>query len=177
MHVFLTGEIQIGKSTVIRKTVELLDIQPGGFVTGFGPMRAKPDRSLYLNPVWQEPVYDEAHTVARFGGGGAPRPDSIAFDRLGCGYLDACKSWAKLLVMDELGPLERDARQFRKAVLDAVDGSFPILGVLKKSGHPWMEGITGHPAVTVIEVTETNRDLLPEQLAAAFRKALIPGKK
>ncbi|RAU93464.1 nucleoside-triphosphatase [Paenibacillus sp. YN15] len=168
MHVFLTGGIQIGKSTVIRKAVQGLGICPGGFVTGFRQSRANPSRRLYLNPAWEEPAYDEAHAVARFGEGLPPSPDSIAFDQLGCGYLAACRSWAKLLLMDELGSLERDALHFQKAVLQALDGNVPILGVLKQAGHPWMEGIIRHPAVTVIEVTEANRDSLPEQLITGF---------
>jgi nucleoside-triphosphatase len=172
MHVFLTGEISVGKSTVIRKVLASLDIRPGGFVTGFGPERASPDRRLYLNPAWDEPAYDEAHTVARFGGGLPPRPDSVAFDQLGCGYLDACRTWARLLLMDELGPLERDAHHFQRAVLLALDGPIPILGVLKQSGHPWMDAIIRHPSVTVLPVTAANRDTLPQQLAEEFRTRL-----
>ncbi|MDF2938967.1 MAG: hypothetical protein K0Q90_4340 [Paenibacillaceae bacterium] len=177
MHVFLTGEIQIGKSTVIHKVVESLNIRPGGFVTGFRRLRTDPNRRLCLNPAWEEPSYDEAHAVARFGEGLPPRPDSIAFDQLGCGYLAACRPWAQLLLMDELGPLERAAVHFQKAVLQALDGSIPILGVLKKAGHPWMDDIIRHPSVTVIQVTEANRDHLPEQLAAQFRTRLAPGNK
>jgi nucleoside-triphosphatase len=172
MYVFLTGEIGVGKSTVIRKVLAGLDIRPGGFVTGFGPDRASPDRRLVLNPAWEEPAYDEAHAVARFGGGHPPRPDSVAFDQLGCGYLDACRTWAKLLLMDELGPLERDALHFQRAVLLALDGPIPILGVLKQSGHPWMDAIVRHPAVTVLSVTAANRDVLPQQLAENFGKRI-----
>jgi nucleoside-triphosphatase len=170
MHVFLTGEIGVGKSTVIRKVFASMDIRPGGFVTGFGPERTSPDRKLYLNPAWEKPAYDEAHTVARFGGGFPPRPDSIAFDQLGCGYLNACRTWARLLIMDELGPLEQDARHFQRAVLLALDGPIPILGVLKQSGHPWMDAIIRHPAVTVLPVTAANRNGLPQQLAEDFGK-------
>ncbi len=174
MHVFLTGEIGAGKSTVIRKVLASLDIRPGGFVTGFGPERASPDRRLYLNPAWEEPAYDEARAVARFGGGLPPRPDSVAFDQLGCGYLNACRTWASLLLMDELGPLEQDARHFQKAVLLALDGPIPILGVLKQSGHPWMDAIIQHPAVRVLPVTAVNRDILPQQLEEDIRKRLSP---
>jgi nucleoside-triphosphatase len=172
MHVFLTGEIGVGKSTVIGKVLAELDIRPGGFVTGFGPERASPDRRLYLNPAWEELAYDEAHAVARFGEGFPPRPDSVAFDQLGSGYLVSCRTWARLLLMDELGPLEREARHFQRAVLLAINGPIPILGVLKQSGHPWMDAIIRHPAVTVLPVTAANRDGLPMRLAEEFRTKL-----
>ncbi|MNC82792.1 hypothetical protein D3C75_1364490 [compost metagenome] len=56
-----------------------------------------------------------------------------------------------------------------------MDGSVPILGVLKKAGHPWMEDIIRHPSVTVFQVTEANRDSLPEQLIADFQLKLASG--
>ena len=35
MRIFLTGEKQIGKSTVLQRTVELLGAVPGGFYTRY----------------------------------------------------------------------------------------------------------------------------------------------
>ena len=53
-HIFLTGDIRIGKSTVIRKALLLLKPPDyagkpffGGFRTYFGPDRTDPDRFLY----------------------------------------------------------------------------------------------------------------------------------
>jgi nucleoside-triphosphatase len=44
-HIFLTGEIQIGKSTVIKKTLTLLKLEYGGFCTYFGSDRPSPCRT------------------------------------------------------------------------------------------------------------------------------------
>ena len=36
MHLFLTGSVQIGKTTALNKTLELLKVTPGGFRSYFG---------------------------------------------------------------------------------------------------------------------------------------------
>ena len=47
-HVFLTGAVQCGKSTVVSRVLEGWAGAVGGFRTGFGPDRACPERLLYL---------------------------------------------------------------------------------------------------------------------------------
>ena len=42
MHVFLTGEIQVGKSTALDKTLSLLKLPYGGFRTYFGGRTGTP---------------------------------------------------------------------------------------------------------------------------------------
>ena len=36
MHLFLTGKVQIGKTTVVDKAIARLGVTPGGFRTYFG---------------------------------------------------------------------------------------------------------------------------------------------
>ena len=42
MHLFLTGSVQIGKTTALNKTLELLKVTPGGFRSYFGEDRKSP---------------------------------------------------------------------------------------------------------------------------------------
>ena len=48
MHIFLTGEPGVGKSTALRRVLDRLGLVPGGFVTYYGAGR----RTLYLGPAW-----------------------------------------------------------------------------------------------------------------------------
>lgn len=172
MHVFLTGNIQVGKSTIIQKVIQALDIAPGGFLTGFGGTRRLPERTLYMNPAWEEPVYDEEHTVVRFEAGVPPLPDPEAFNRLGCRFLRQSRAWARLLVMDECGQLERNASEFQRCVLECLDQRIPVLGVLKKAPGQWLDQIRLHPAVTVIHIDEENRDEWASRLIEDFGRKL-----
>ncbi|SBW10301.1 conserved hypothetical protein [uncultured Eubacteriales bacterium] len=167
MHLFLTGPVGCGKSTVIQKTVALGGLRVGGFRTGFGPDRREAVHSLYLWNAWEKTVLDEEHTVARFGPGGVISLPK-RFDALGCAALD-CPG-AELILMDECGRLEREARRFHAAVLRTLGGNTSVLGVVRQGFPGWTRAIAEHPRVELIEVTEENRNALPEELLHKLEK-------
>ena len=70
----------------------------------------------------------------------------------------------EVLVMDEIGPAERQAKAFCEAVLQALDGDIPILGVLQKGDYPLFAAIEAHPNVRLVEVTKENRHRLAAEL-------------
>ncbi len=67
--------------------------------------------------------------------------------------------------MDELGPHEAQAVRFQAAVFRALEGGTPILGVLQQADSDFLRRVACHPQVTVLTVTEANRD----SLGAALR--------
>lgn len=155
-HLFLTGEKGVGKSTLLRRLLDRTGRTPGGFLTvkaeGVFPGRV----SLHL---------------LRFGTGEAPGPENFLFfcdappesgeaarfDRLGCAALAAGQG-AELIVMDELGPREAEARLFHAAVLRALDGDTPVLGVMQRAESPFLRQVAAHPRVRLVEITADNRD-------------------
>ena len=174
MHLFLTGPLGCGKSTVVDAVLAGTNAIVGGFRTGFGPDRAMDSHSLYLWPAWEAPQRDETHTVVRFG----PRwatPLTHRFDALGAPTLS--RPGAQLLVMDECGRFEAEADSFRTAVLSALDGSIPVLGVVREDLPGWTPAIATHPNVELIIVTQENRNTLPPFLLtrlAAVQGGLCP---
>ena len=165
MHVFLTGEIQIGKSTVLQKTRELLGVPYGGFCTYFGNDRVMPDRCLYMGDASKAPSFNEINAVVRFRTGSSPQALTERFDQLGTSLIKAAREKAQLIVMDELGNFERDALIFQRAVMEALSGSIPVLGVLKKTATGWTDDIRRNPNIRIIETTAANRDNLPMMLS------------
>ena len=169
-HIFLTGAVQSGKSTVIEKVLDALNVTVGGFRSGSGsgsgsgPDRHEADRWLYLWDAAGETVYDEAHRVAHI----TPEDRQSfpkRFDSLGCAALQhAMDSKVDLILMDECGFLERDAMEFQAEVLRALDGDIPVFGVVRLRSSGWTDFIRSHPKVTLITVTEENRDALPKQI-------------
>jgi nucleoside-triphosphatase len=172
LKIFLTGEIQVGKSTIIAKTLDLLQIKPGGFRTYFGPDRKSPDRLLYMNSAAVPPIYHSENAVARFAQGRQPQALPEKFDSLGGELIRSARKNSKLIVMDELGSLEQIARVFQKEVLNSLNGNIPVLGVLKLNSRGWTEKIRKHPQVELFYVTEENRDALPLMLAARLAPAV-----
>ncbi|WP_088189340.1 nucleoside-triphosphatase [Desulfosporosinus sp. FKA] len=167
MHIFLTGDIQIGKSTVINKTLNLLKITPQGFRTYFGPDRAMEDRLLYLNSAALPQVCCEEKAIVRFGAGRPPEVLSERFDGYGAQLIRSVRadSDSALILMDECGSLESGALVFQQEILAALAGTKPILGVIKLASTGWTDQIREHAKVTLLTVTRENRDRLPQLLA------------
>lgn len=167
MHVFLTGEKQVGKSTVIARTLSLLKITPGGFKTYFGPDRDAANKLLYMNSFAEPKIFREENAVARFTADHPPQVLTQKFDTCGVELIRSARSGSDLVLMDECGYLERDALLFHNEIIDALNGSTPVLGVLKlgSKGRSWTDRIREHPKVRLNTVDKGNRDLLPQILA------------
>lgn len=136
-HVFLTGRKQVGKSTLIRKELERYKKENG-----------------------EESAPSEENLLFICGSADRSRSDE-RFDRMGSRILEeSMRNGAELLIMDELGPNEAGALVFQEAVLRALDGEIPILGVLQEADSPFLKKVADHPKVRVIRVTEENRDAL-----------------
>lgn len=171
-HIFLTGEVQIGKSTVLDRTMELLGWPVGGFRTGFGSDRGRTDRWLYLWDASGPPVRDEAHGVVHFTD---RKPETFLerFNTLGGGALRrARETGAKLILMDECGRFEGDAAEFQREIFKTLNGDVPILGVVRQGYSGWLDDIRSHPKVTLLTVTGDNRDVLPDQIAARLQNQI-----
>ena len=176
MNVFLTGERHAGKSMVITKTINGLDLRVGGFCTTFGPQRSEADRLLCMHHPAQGAVIAPEYAVARFSSG-IPVAMAYMFDSLGCSLLDKAKCSAQIIVMDELGWLEKDANKFRQAVLSALDSNIPVLGVLREGLPGWTKEIAARHDVKLVTVTLENRDRLPVVLKQWLKSPEICGNE
>ena len=166
MKIFLTGEIQAGKSTIIAKTLELLQITPGGFRTYFGLDRESPERLLYMNSADEPPIYKKENAIVKFAQGKPPLVLTEKFDIFGGGLIRHARANSRLILMDECGNFERDAFVFQKEILDSLDSNIPVLGVIKLDSHRWTDKIRNHPKVRLLTVTKENRGALTKKLVA-----------
>ena len=152
-HLFLTGQKGAGKSTLIRGLLAEETGRLGGFFT------VRHEGGVYLLPAAKERTFTPESLLFRCGHGGDP----ARFDDLGCAAL-ADTAGCRLLVMDELGPHEAEAKQFQAAVFRTLDGALPVLGVLQQAQSQFLDRIARHPRVTVLTVTEENRNTLAAEL-------------
>lgn len=175
MHIFLTGTVQIGKTTVIDKTLALLGVTAGGFRSYFGADRHCPSHHyLYMSSAAESRAFTQEHAIVEFSEDADGNPRRIVlprFEELGLQYLAAAPAYP-LIVLDECGRLEQQLPRFRAQVLALLEGDTPILGVVRQDVMGWLEEIRHHPKVQLVTVTEQNRNELPQQLAAYYRTLL-----
>jgi len=165
MHVFLTGEIQQGKSTIINRLLKATGIAPDGFKTVSGPVSADGSSDVHMIPADGGGALKAENIVfhrrGHHGRGGVEVYDNV-FDTLGVSLLKS--NGRPLIVMDELGTKEIGAKKFQNAVLTCLDGEIPILGVVQKRKSEFLDQVRRHPSVRMIEVDVQNREEIFEQL-------------
>lgn len=169
MKIFLTGEIQVGKTTVIENTIELLNKNYGGFKTYFGPDRNLPNRLLYMNSAEESHIFSEEYGIVRFSEYSKPQLIGDRFNLYGTELIRQARDNKELIVMDECGGFERNSFVFQKEIFDSLDGNIPILGVVKLRSTGLGDHIRNHPNVKLITVTEKNRDELPKIIVNYFK--------
>lgn len=164
-HLFLTGEKQIGKSTLLKKALSGYCGSIAGFYTVRTKAFFKNEYSVHIYPVNGKRIPNEENLL--FACGRLTDDIPQRFDRLGCSLLQQMGT-CSLIVMDELGRHEAEAQLFRQAILSQLNGQIPILGVLQAPAEEYWPEITSHPNVKVMAVTAENRDdpeLLKEMVA------------
>ncbi len=172
MHIFLTGEIQIGKTTIIQKTIELLDLDYGGFKTYFGPDRDLPNKLLYINSITEPNIFSKDNSIVKFIEDQKPNVILNRFDTFGVELINGAIENKQLIIMDECGRLESESFEFQKKVLEALEGDTPILGVIKIDSCGWVDKIRNHANVQLIWVDMANRNELPSIIQENLSKSI-----
>ncbi len=175
MHIFLTGDVQVGKSTIIRKMLQALPLKyPGGFLSVSVPDLPDGQMSVYLVPAGETTpqMAAENRVGIRKGAGRGIEKFPQAFDTAGVRALQGAEE-SGLIVMDEVGRMEQDAALFSARILELLDGKTPILGVVQKvADTPLTNTIRRHPDVRVLEITTGNREEMAKTVLQLVKKAL-----
>ena len=164
-HILICGERSVGKSTLIRRLLAESTLPVGGFVTRRLP-QADGDGMfpIYLHAAAlppEERPYDPEHLVGTCDSRRSIRYPE-AFDRLGPPLLTS----GGLLVMDELGFLERCSPVFQRAVFTLLDGPTPVLGALRRHAKsPFWGPVSRRADVRLLPLTVENRAEIPTELA------------
>ena len=163
MHVFLTGELQCGKSYAISRVIARLSRPVYGFKTLFTD-RGSDNKALYMLPADGSLSPAPSQIVAQFIDG-RPQPLTERFNAIGCVLLQEAQRHPEgLILMDECSRFERDAHLFQQEILHCLDGDIPVLGVVRLNAQGWVDQIRNHPKVKLITVTLDNRDSIPDEI-------------
>jgi len=166
----LTGRPGVGKTTCLRKVLELLELPAGGFVTG--EIREQGRRVGFALVTLDGRRATLAH-VKRSGG---PRVGKYgvnfkSLERVGVPAIRDAVRRERLVVIDEIGKMEMAAPAFRQAVAEALEAPVTVLGTILMASHSWADRIKAHPAVQLVEITPANRNSLPRRVASALASA------
>ncbi len=158
MNILLTGPTQIGKSTILKKVIQMLKLEMTGFYT---------QPFLINNKIIGYKMIDYQNALTSFiiGIKDTPitcKPYTLMFETKAYEILSQSVKDAYLL--DELGFLERYASSYKNKILDILDSDKLVLGVLKDKKSPFLDTIRERNDVIIIRVTESNRDFIPFEI-------------
>lgn len=170
LRLFLTGTPGIGKTTLIRRVVERLDqINCAGFYTeekrqrgqrvGFRIITLDGREGTLASVGRTEPTVGRySIRVAEF--------ESLVLPNL------ATATAADLYVVDEIGKMELLSARFRAKIIDLLAQPVNLLATIAKKGRGFVEQIKSRNDIELIEVTRTNRNHLPDEIARKIRTEL-----
>lgn len=168
MNILLTGEINAGKSRLIDAFLG----QYSGSIGGYKTVRAKTSLDDFFG-IYLLDVRSVGAPLTKQNRIGTCYPDRSLYchadvlEAAGAKALnfDAAPS---LIVMDEIGVLEKNCSAFTEKMIECLDSSTNVLGVIKKKRSRFLESITSRKDVIVIEVEGMPR----EQLLGSLRRYL-----
>jgi nucleoside-triphosphatase len=160
MHLLLTGRPGIGKTTLVTRVLAGL---PGRRRSGFTTQELR-DGSGRRQGFEIETLDGRrgllAHVNLRSGPRvGRYRVDLPGFEALALPAL-AVDPAPDLIVIDEIGKMECFSCAFRDQVVRVLDSPIPLLATIALRGDPFIESLKVRPDVTLIGVTEADRDRL-----------------
>lgn len=161
-HILLTGPPGIGKtSAIIRLTECLPDCTIAGFYTSeireAGQRQGFQATTLDGDSVTLAHInIQSSHRVGRYN------VDVAAFEEL---VLPELARPCDLLVIDEIGRMECFSASFVDAVRRALDGPGPVIATVALKGGGFMEEVKGRSDVRVWELSRSNRNDMPRDLA------------
>ena len=169
MHVFLCGDKHVGKSTLVRKILEKAAYQYDGllsysrFVDG--------DRHVFLKSVKGEEegvlcgICSKQHITQRW-------PE--VFDMAGSAILERAGLASDVVVIDEIGSMERDATIYSTCIKDFVNSEKPlVLGVLQDMAQTELaKWLRSRDNIIWYRVDEENRNSLADEISGRIADEL-----
>ena len=167
-NILLTGEIKVGKSTIINSVIEhyYYDKKVSGFKT---------------LPLYEEDIVKGYYIEDQLEKDSKKDKENIVgvlseqnkgcigivktFENRGVEILqNALKSNTDLILLDELGFFESKAEKFKQTVIEVIESENRVIGVLKKKDTEFLNSIKERDDVWVIDVDIENRNDIEEQI-------------
>lgn len=163
----ITGKPGVGKTTIVTKIVEgMRSVNMVGFYTT--EIRSKGSRMGFelcgLNGKHRTLAHvdiESRHRVGKY------KVDTKGFEEF-LESLDVLNRDVELIVIDEIGKMELFSSRFRNLVCDVLNSDKQLLATIAQEGEPFIMEIKQRSGVHLFEVTLSNCDSLPEEVAEGW---------
>ena len=161
-NIFLTGPPSSGKTTVIKKVLSKLERKAIGFHTEEIKKNAKRVGFLMKTIDGKEGLLGHENIKSRFHirryGVSIENVEDIAIPSI------TPQSEDEIIIIDEIGKMECFSDKFCVAAVKTLDARNIVLGTIAVGGTDFIREIKKRNDIKIYEVTNKNRDDLPEAL-------------
>ncbi len=173
MHTLIVGERHIGKSTLIRRVLNELNVSVCGFETKKEEHLEDP---VYGSPIYiyepGQPHYQTEENLIGYCKQQCPKPNKEVFEQF-AGKFNDFPDGKDMILMDEIGFLETCSGNFCRGILSVLDGDTPVIAAVKDKDTPFLDSVRSHKNCRCFYITKENRDELAEEVLAFVRQQLV----
>ena len=169
----LSGLPGVGKTTTLIRTIEMLEEEGfavGGMITeevregnrrvGFYVL----DWMTKKKEIFAHKDFESRYRVGKYG------VNVKVLDDIGVHALKTAAEKADVVVIDEIGKMEVESKNFVATVRDILEmDKHMILTLHKKSRNPLLQEIRRRDDIRMLEVTPINRNLLPFKIVQLIK--------
>jgi nucleoside-triphosphatase len=163
-NIFLTGNLHVGKSTIVNNVLARLNISDvGGYRTeaifehgkkvGFKMISFSGEEEIFAHV-----DFDKGDRFDIF------RVQLQVFETFASEILIHALDHSQLIVMDEIGAMEKKSRNFQKAIAACLDSKIVVLGVFQKRADWIEEMLRDRDDVAVFKISKQNREIMQEKV-------------
>lgn len=180
-NIIITGKKYVGKSTIVRKLIDELNLKAGGFVVG---RNGSYDQwlSFYLSDplaYYKTQVKNDLNFKKNcqiFA-----KRDSLeaewnispdVFDNLGVKLLDKGLKSRDIVLMDELGRFELNANKFQQKVFEVLASPKPVLAVLKDEHNKFLDKVRSREDVSIYRIKKDNHPTIYKKVYEELQKII-----
>lgn len=158
-HVVITGDKNAGKTTLVERILDELSVPIYGYQTVKMDESRDGPSETYMYPAGRVDYVKRKENYIGLSGERVLDVSVDTFNKLGTSLIKTAGQNG-IIVMDEIGFMEKDAAVFRRAVINAFGGSIPVLATTKSDdrGSEYIRMIKNHPNAELFKLSKDNRE-------------------
>ncbi|WHH57759.1 nucleoside-triphosphatase [Petroclostridium sp. X23] len=171
--IMLTGEIGVGKTTLLNRLLNLIHYNKKiyGYRTEKDTVGDKhyDIGKVYIYPATGKKIKSQANCVADLTGSKQFTAHTEIFETTGVQLLSNIPK-GSIVVMDEIGFLESKAPKFSAKIKEIINNDYIVFGVIKPNNTPLLDYIRNNPNIDLFTITPANRDIIFEKIKSLIIK-------